>query len=125
MSDEIIELLENSKLWAKVVEALNDLYGNELYSYAKTLYEDPPEVLEEDWERYEEEERWWEACNYANDNSETCMYEIQLAFTERIELAFEKHVFAKMQKPYRISPEEIIERFYNLAYPGMSIRTFR
>jgi len=102
MSDEIIELLKNKKLRAKVVKTIKDIY-----SYAGTLHDNPTEDIEEDIDKLGTslwEEAWWRA--------ETC------CDAWRIEEAFRKHVFDKMQKPYRISPEEIIEQFYGMASPG-------
>lgn len=102
MADEIIELLKNKKLRTEVVQTMKDVY-----SYAGTLYDNPTEDMEEDVKKFGAslwEEAWWRAETFGN--------------ADRIEPAFKKHAFAKMRKPYRISPEEIIESFYNLATPG-------
>ncbi|MBW8042168.1 MAG: hypothetical protein FVQ85_19510 [Planctomycetes bacterium] len=103
MSDEIVELLKNKKLRTEVVQTIKDVY-----SYAGTLHDNPTEDMEEDLKRYGEESRWEEAWWRAETYGDA----------QRIEQAFKKHVFDKMQKPYRISPEEIIGQFYSMAIPG-------
>ncbi len=99
MSDEIIKLLKNKKLQAEVVQTIK-----EVYNYAGTLYDNPQEDMEDVKGEDLWEEAWWRAETYGK--------------VGRIKQAFEKYVFAKMQKPYRISPKEIIDQFYNMATPG-------
>lgn len=98
MSDEIIKLLKNKKLRAEVTQTIK-----EVYSYAGTLHDNPREDMEEDVKKFGTslwEEAWWRAETHGN--------------AEGIEQAFKKHVFDKMQKPYRISPKEIISQFNSM-----------
>ena len=102
MADEIIELLKNKKLRAEVVKTIKDVY-----SHAGTLHDNPAEDMKEAVEELGTtlwEEAWWRAETFGK--------------VGQIERAFKKYVFDKMQKPYRISPKEIIDNFYNLAFPG-------
>jgi len=102
MADEIIELLNHKKLRAEVIETIK-----EVYSYAGTLNDNPTEDMEEAVETLGTslwEEAWWRA--------ETC------GKIHKIEDAFEKYVYNKLKKPYRIYPEEISESFFKLARPG-------
>ncbi len=99
MSDEIIELLKDGKLRTEVVQSIKDIYN-----YAGTLHDNPTEDMETD-----DEELLWEEAWYAAE---------VFSEAESVESVFQKHVFDKMQKPYRISPEETIENFYNMATPG-------
>lgn len=103
MADQIVELLKNNKLRAKVVQAINDVYN-----YAGTLHDNPTDDMEEDLERFGEESRWEEAWWRAETFGEV----------ERIKKAFRQDVFEKLSKPRRISFEEIVEAFLSLAKPG-------
>lgn len=99
MTNEIFKLLSNQKLRDTVVKRIN-----EVYDYAGTLYYNPPEDMEDIPEEDLWHEAWWRAEIHGEIN--------------KIDEAFEKYVFNKMQKPYCIEPKEIVDEFFALACPG-------
>jgi hypothetical protein len=102
MNDEIIQLLENSKLRQKVIETIQSVW-----SYAGTLYDNPDEDMEKYVEENKEaslwEEAWWRAETFGHIG--------------KIEQAFDEYVIQKMAKPYRLTLEELVEVFFDLAKP--------
>jgi len=101
MADEIIELLKNDRLRKEVTQTIR-----EVYNYALTLRDNPPddtpaEDLDENggMQWYE---AWWRAEVYGD--------------ARKVREAFQKYVFDKMLKPHRINPEEILTTFDNLSY---------
>jgi hypothetical protein len=101
MADEIIELLEKSKIREVVMKTIQ-----EVWQHAGFLYDNPNDYMEEYLEKNKEEslweEAWWQTETYA---------EIQ------IQEAFEEYVIQKMAKPHRLILEELVETFFNLAKP--------
>lgn len=100
MNNQIIELLENNELRQKVITAIK-----EVWSLAGTHY-DSDEEVQEDAKKYGTspwEEAWWrvESCAEAGE----------------IEKAFDKYVIQRMAKPYRLTLEELVEVFFDLAKP--------
>ena len=98
MADSILSSLTNSKLCTLVLDALN-----KVYSYAGTIYDNPPEDMEgiegeELWE-----EAWWRAKICDGDHD--------------IETAFQKHLFDGMSEPQRVTPTEVSDAFWALATP--------
>ena len=102
MNDQIIKLLENNKLREVVMKAIQ-----KLWQHAGFLYDNPNEYMEEYLEKNKDvslwEEAWWQT-------------EICEEFGE-IEKAFDKYVIQKMAKPYRLTLEELVEAFFDLAKP--------
>jgi hypothetical protein len=98
MGDEIIEQLEDAHLREEVITTVRSVWSN-----AGTLYDNPDEDMEEYVERGLGtlwEEAWWRG-------------EI-LGKAEKVEDAFYKHVIGKMQKPNRLTLQELVEAFWDL-----------
>ncbi len=101
MGDEIIELLENARFREKVIATVRSVWG-----YAGTLYDNPDHDMEEYVERGLGslwEEAWWRGKIYGEN--------------EKVEEAFDKDVIRKMQKPYRLTLQELVEAFWDLVKP--------
>lgn len=102
MNDQITEFLENTELRQKVITVIK-----EVWKYAGTLYDNPTEDMEEYIEKNKGaslwEEAWWRA--------ETC------GEVEKIEEAFDKYVIQKIARPHRLTLEELVQAFLDLAKP--------
>ncbi len=102
MNDEITQLLENNKLRQEVIKTIQSVWR-----YAGTLYDNPDEdmqkYLEENKESSLWEEAWWRAETFG---------EIHKIFDK-----FDKYVIQKMAKPYRLTLEELVKAFLDLATP--------
>jgi hypothetical protein len=103
MADQIIELLENSKLRQQVMKTIQDVW-----SYAGTLYANPTEDMEKYLEENKEASLWEEAWWRAEDFGEI----------DEIEQAFDKYVIQKMAKPYILTLEELFNAFLDSAKPS-------
>lgn len=103
MTDEIIELLENSKLREVVMKTIQKLWVD-----AGSLYDNPNEYMEEYLEKNKDislwEEAWWQAENPEDIG--------------KIEKAFGKYVVQKIARPYRLTLDELASAFFDLAKPN-------
>jgi len=99
MPDEIIELLNNKELREEVVKTIKGVYSqaSDLYDNSESLKELSKACGTSLWE-----EAWEEAYDH---------YDEELDIMEE---AFRKYVFDKMQKPYRIGSEEILENLNSI-----------
>jgi len=98
MKGKIIELLLNENLREKVVNIITKSYNT-----ACGFFYDPDHYPNED-----RGTRWFNAF----DNAQSWRS------IEDIEKAFDKYVFAKIEKPYIILPEELKSILHSLVFPG-------
>ncbi len=96
MADEIVELLKDPKLRAKIVQSLKDIY-----SRAKTLYDNPDDELR----GTDGADRWIEARVRVQGND-----------ASRIIDAF-VHVIDTMSRPARVTYDDLAPGFIALAWP--------
>jgi hypothetical protein len=100
VNDQIIELLENTELRQKVIAVIK-----EVWSYAGTLYDNPDEDMEEYIEKVKGASLWEEAWGGAERD------------IDKIQDAFDDYVIRKIAKPYRLTLEELVQAFLDLAKP--------
>ena len=98
MTDEIIDLLKNSKLRTEISQVMA-----KIYSYTGTIHDNPTDDMEEVADEDLYDEAWWRSEIFGE--------------AEGIQDAFQKYVFNKMQEPHRISLDEVCEIFFDMAKP--------
>lgn len=97
MADPILDLLNNAELRTLVVTTLADTC-----CLARTIYDNPPE----DMQNLKGEDLWEEAWRRA-----------QTSRGRDVLKAFEENLFAKVAKPFRITPQETWDAFWAVAEP--------
>jgi hypothetical protein len=102
MADPILSLLSNTKLRTLVVKTLGDIC-----SFARTMYDNPPEDMKDIKSEGFWENLWEEAWERAQTSRSL----------DVIKGAFEENLFAKMPEPLRITREETLGAFWAAAKP--------
>jgi len=102
MADEIIELLENSKLREVVMKTIQKLWQE-----AGFLYDNPNEYMEEYLQNNKDASLWQEAWWQAKSGD----------LVRKIQQAFDGYVIQKMSRPHRLNIEELVEAFFDLTKP--------
>ena len=104
MADEIIKLLENSKLREVVMKTIQKVWND-----AGFFYDNPDESMQKYLEENKGaslwEEAWWRG-QAENDGN-----------IREIEKAFDKHVVQELAKPHRLTLEELVGAFFDLTKP--------
>jgi len=102
VADDVIELLENPRLREEILKCAQDVW-----SYAGTLYGSPQEDMEQAVEAGLGtllDEAWWRADSFTDAEQGVCH-------------AFASYVIAKMHPPQRLTLDDLVDTFWNLAKP--------